>query len=142
MRHQERGWSAIINDRLLNRILLLGVFVITAVTTAVVVTIVGHFSGVDSDAQVAAGVCAALIAASVAMVIVSVVEGAIATVFVCFAQDHATLAHNHPEDHRVLSEAWCLAHPDVAAGCGLSMPGMSGSLVGMTMLATTATGGV
>ena len=140
-RAQERGWSAIINDRLLSRILLLGVFVVTSLSTLLTVAFVATHGGND-DTQLVVGVASAVVCAVVSMVVVTLVESAVATVFVCFAHDRAALERSHPGDYALLVEAWCIAHPDVAAGCGLSMPGGVGSMVGMTMLATTATGGV
>lgn len=52
-------------------------------------------------------------------VVLSVIEGAVATVFVCFAQDAQALSVSHPNQFAALVAAWQEAHPHEVKDCGL-----------------------
>ncbi|KAG5178022.1 hypothetical protein JKP88DRAFT_281523 [Tribonema minus] len=58
---------------------------------------------------------------NLAAVAVSVVSSAVATVFVCFAQDHNALAASHPELWLELMQAWHKAHGPTMQACGYSL---------------------
>ena len=52
----------------------------------------------------------------ISMVVSKVMSSAVATVIVCFADDHNALETTHPDEYRALSDAWidCNCHPAVS----------------------------
>ena len=121
---RHRGWSAIINDRLVQRVLALGVLCSSVLSGVVAAGAVAspasseNVAGMSADAIVSSAAAAA-IAMSAAVVFSSVVSGAVAAVFVLFAADPEKLSEHHPDAFRSLLSAWEQAHPDTLKSSGL-----------------------
>jgi len=54
-------------------------------------------------------------------VVMSVVDSAVATVFVCLAEDPAALQRTHANVHHQLMQAWVQMYPDEMRDCGYYM---------------------
>jgi hypothetical protein len=132
---QHRGWSAILNDRLLNRVLLLGQLVVSGLV-ALAVSIALRLQGASVGEQALFGGVTGIVSLALSLTIITVVEGGVATVFVCFAMDGGALASSHPESFTQLTAAWRQAHPDL--DCSPGAAPQLGSWMGMTMLGTAA----
>jgi hypothetical protein len=113
---RSRGWSAIVNDSLIDAALTMG-GLLSGALVGVLGWGLGTSSGVGTDAALLLcgvgllsgyGLCALLLH--------GLVTSSVATVFVCFAQAPHALATHHPALHRDLVAAWQLAHPEALAG--------------------------
>jgi len=121
----DRGWTAIINDDLVENALSFAALVTGALTGAVSYGLVhGHFgdrfdSDVNQDtaAYIALGV-GVLVGFAVAAVVMSVIEAAVCTVFVCFAEDPEALRRSRPDHHQRLVATWNQFHPQILQQCG------------------------
>lgn len=127
---KSRGWTAIINDDLIENTLSFAALVTGGLTGALSYMVVktsgspwGHtFDGLGSDshneAALVAAVVGVIIGIAVSAVVMAVIEAAVCTVFVCFAQDPDALRHTRPEHHTDLLNAWSHFHPTVLVACG------------------------
>ena len=70
------------------------------------------------QAQIAIAVVGFLIGLAMCTVVMSVVDSAVCTVFVCFAQDPNALRVSRPLVHHNLMQAYSLIHRDVLVQCG------------------------
>eukprot|EP00936_MAST-01D_sp_MAST-1D-sp1_P002552 g2552.t1 len=129
----DRGWTAIINDDLVENALSFAALVTGALTGAVSYGLVhgpwgDRFDSADpsdpSDpsrqdvaSYIAAGV-GVLLGFAVAAVVMSVIEAAVCTVFVCFAEDPEALRRSRPDHHLKLVNAWSRFHPQILLQCG------------------------
>jgi hypothetical protein len=121
---QRRGWSAIINDDLIaNALTLLAVFMaLMGAFMGLIFT--GFFLVTDTHSITDAirnqstmylygGIYGGIVGFVVGLLIVSVIDSAVAMIYVCFAEDPATLQVHHPETYHDLQEKWSLFnHPD------------------------------
>lgn len=125
---ERRGWTAIVNDNLISY-----VFSIVAMGIAVLGGIVGGIAlpllailltssashPMDEHAivqSIGVGLIAgAAIAWIVASAVVSLLASAVAMIFVCFAEDPATLQAYHPDEFEHLLSAWQKFHPSTIA---------------------------
>ncbi|TYZ58275.1 hypothetical protein PybrP1_007519 [[Pythium] brassicae (nom. inval.)] len=111
-----KGWTAITNDSLIANVLFFG---------KVVVGFLGAAAGWGAVAygdpkwtvnvnhpEVALGLSGFLIGYSVADVVMTVIDGAVATVFVLFAEDPHSLAKSHAAAHDSLHASWKKIYPD------------------------------
>lgn len=132
---QHRGWSAILNDRLLNRVLLLGQLAVGAVVGFAVGLALRH-QGASGEEQALFGAVSAVLSLALSMTLIAIVEGGVATVFVCFAMDGGALQASHPGSFEQLTAAWRQAHPELDCSPGAA-PHL-GSWMGLTMLGGAA----
>lgn len=92
----DRGWNAIINDNLIANafsIQIVAVAILNALLGSVVMLLLSsslHIS-VSSGALIAGAVLGAILGAVVGSLMVSCLDSAVCMVFVCFAEDPATL---------------------------------------------------
>ena len=61
---------------------------------------------------------ARLLRFAVAAVVMSVIEAAVCTVFVCFAEDPEALRRSRPDHHQRLVATWNQFHPQILQQCG------------------------
>lgn len=110
-----KGWSAIANDSLIVNVLLFGKVVVGFVGAAA-----GWGAVVYGDKKwtehvkhpkEALGLSGFLIGYSVADVIMTVIDGAVATVFILFAEDPHSLAETHESSHESLHHTWKEIYP-------------------------------
>jgi hypothetical protein len=113
----ERGWTGIINDSLIGNTLSLGVFATACLTSAFAYSCSYLFSqdlhegGVEKPRlAVAAG--GFVLGGLIGLQVSNMIESAVASVFVFFAEDPKELQRNHPVVHDELCIAWMRTHPD------------------------------
>lgn len=114
---KERGWTAIINDSLIQRTLsLLSLAVACAVAglgALLPYLTGGYLDSVTTDTATLAYCLAGVgfvLALVLSLIMVSVVDSAVATVFVCAAEAPGTLEENHPAYFYEFVSAWREAH--------------------------------
>jgi hypothetical protein len=116
---KQRGWSAIINDQLLQDvfgIVALGV----GCASALVGVLVLAAAGMQTDGAVFgfAVLFCFVLGLCIATVFTDIIDGSITTVFVCFAEDPSALQQTHPEEHRQLMAAWTEIYHEEMVQCG------------------------
>jgi hypothetical protein len=114
---KNRGWTMIINDDLIQRVLLLmalSVGCITGGIGALIPIITGDWlTELSSDTatlQYSFAACGFVIGLCLTMIMVSVVDSAVATVFVCLAEAPNVLESTHPAYFYDLTAAWRECH--------------------------------
>ncbi|ETW05849.1 hypothetical protein H310_03510 [Aphanomyces invadans] len=113
---QQRGLSAIVNDDLVDTAMgaLSLVSGVICALLALAYSLVGMTS-TFSGANIIVPLVGFVFGAGVTLIPLSVVNSAVATVFVFFAEDPAALSRTHPDLHNDLISAWRTAHPDAMA---------------------------
>ncbi|GLD92023.1 hypothetical protein PINS_up000556 [Pythium insidiosum] len=110
-----KGWSAIANDSLIVNVLLFGKIVVGFVGAAAGWGTVSYgkpeWTQNVENAEAVLGLSGFLIGYSVADVIMTVVDGAVATVFILFAEDPHSLASSHASSHESLHKTWKEIYP-------------------------------
>lgn len=110
-----KGWSAIANDSLIVNVLLFGKIVVGFLGAAAGVGTVVYgdvqWTVNVSNPKTSLGLGGFLIGYSVADVIMTVIDGAVATVFVLFAEDPHSLATSHASSHDALHKTWKEIYP-------------------------------
>jgi len=106
------GWSAIVNDSLVDAALQMG-GLLSGALVGVLGWWIGASSGVGTDAAFLL-CCVGLLSGYglCGILMHGLVTSSVATVFVCFAETPHDLAHHHPDLHRELLAAWQQAHPE------------------------------
>lgn len=113
---QAKGWSAIANDSLIANVLMLGKVVVGFGGAAAGWGVVAEgdqtkFAGLYYP-EATMGITGFLIGYSVADVIMTVIDGAVATVFILFAEDPHSLRSTHPNSHETLHSTWKEIYPE------------------------------
>lgn len=113
-----RGWTAIINDDLIEAVVSVACLGIAAITAF----IGGLVALSQSDGQMATVYTPVLLSFLVGLLlsttIVGVVDSATKTIFVCYAKAPAALHATHPTQFFKINDAWNQFHPDVYATSG------------------------
>ena len=111
------GWTAIINDSLIDDTLnwmALGCGAITAT--------IGYLYGLSASLTggwlVVLSLTGFLFGWAMCDVTMSVVSSAVATIFVCWAEAPAAFMQVHPDEAKMLNDAWMSFHGPVYAACG------------------------
>jgi hypothetical protein len=111
-----KGWTAITNDSLIVNVLLFGKIAIGFLGAAAGWATVAYgnpqWTINVSNPEVALGLSGFLIGYSIANVIMTVIDGAVATVFILFAEDPHSLEFSHPEAHEHLHSTWREIYPN------------------------------
>mmetsp|Transcript_27149 Transcript_27149/g.79061 ORF Transcript_27149/g.79061 Transcript_27149/m.79061 type:complete len:496 (-) Transcript_27149:347-1834(-) len=111
------GWTAIVNDDLIEHALHLG-----CMMTGAIVGVLGYSygagAGVGSDNATLLAVVGVFIGLMVSFVLFGLVDSAVVTVFVCFAENPRAFESNHPTQFTELQHAWATRHGSVMAACG------------------------
>ncbi|GMI45134.1 hypothetical protein TrCOL_g588 [Triparma columacea] len=108
------GWTTIINDDLIETALSFGC-VGTGFLTALVGWLFGHAIGVDSQYLLFMFIGGFISGFSMAQITLNVISSAVATVFVCFAENPASLGQIHPQESATLIGAWRQFHGDLCS---------------------------
>lgn len=140
---EQRGWATIINDDLISNALfvfaifmaVIGVlvgwlltFILLTFHSDILIGVVKDASSV-STAYTLGSVYGGLVGLIVGLLVVSILDSAVAMVYVCFAEDSATLQSHHPETFRDLSTKWSLFQPSMSfySDDGEDSSGMTGT---------------
>ena len=112
---ESRGWDAIINDQLVNRVLSLVSFVIGGLTGLVSILIIKAHPSLmsmlgEEDAAWMAFFCGLLIGTLVSGILMSVVASAVDTVVVCFAESPLELHNYYPILGQQMEVAWAATY--------------------------------
>jgi hypothetical protein len=111
-----KGWSAIMNDSLIANVLLFGKIVVGFLGAAAgwgcAVYGDDKWTARVSHPEAALGISGFLLGYSVADVVMTVVDGAVATIFILFAEDPYALTSSHPTAHEALHKTWKEIYPD------------------------------
>lgn len=113
---EQRGWSAIINDQLIYRVLTWMSLIMGALTGLVGVAMVQAcpriLRGVDPDAEGWVAFCIGLVIGGVlSNILLSIISSAVDTVLVCFAEAPLEFALAYPELSECMEQAWHTAFP-------------------------------
>lgn len=114
---QHRGWTTVVQDDLIARVLVLASWVVGLCTAAVgVVLVLSHptwtYDDGASTSLLWSFVLCLLVGTVVSRTILGVVASACDTVLVCFAEAPRELEQNHPGLHRNLTQAWQRVYPE------------------------------
>jgi ABC-type polysaccharide transport system permease subunit len=113
---QERGWTAIINDSLILRVLHLMSFVIGALTGVVGILLAAVHPGwveqFGSSSTAVAFFLPFVIGTAMAYILMSVVASAVDTVVVAFAEAPLEFERNHPGLSQQMVSAWRQVYPE------------------------------
>ncbi len=128
---KKRGWTAIIADSLIGNTLGLGVFA-TACVTSLFAYLTSflfdqdlHNGGVEKP-RLGLSVGGFVLGMVIGLLVSNIIESAVASVFVFFAEDPKELQNNHPEVHDQLCIAWMAMYP---TSLNLDASGRHGALV-------------
>jgi hypothetical protein len=112
---KERGWNLIINDNLVDNVLSLFIVSVGAVTAALAVIFTQIEAGVFEDLEqkeLVMGFIGFFIGISMCQIVMGTVQSAVATIFVCFAEDPHAMQAKHPAKFRDLANAWLQVYPE------------------------------
>lgn len=109
------GWTALVNDDLVDSMLFC-VNVSTGLLCMLVAFGYSSASGMNNTSSHMLAIFGFVEGMMMSMVVSKVMSSGVATVFVCFAEDHAALELTHSEEYKILSDAWidCNCHPAVS----------------------------
>lgn len=110
-----RGWTAIINDDLVLRVLVLMSFVIGILTGAVGLFLAKLHQDWVSDFEgsaILAFILPFVIGTSMAYILMGVVASAVDTVIVAFCESPLEFERNHPSLYLQMSAAWGQIYPE------------------------------
>lgn len=112
----ERGWTAVINDTIIDRTLMLAVLLFSAVSGAagaglsyLIVPDAGD--DVRGAITLVSGLLGFVVGIACCSIVSMVVESGIKTAFVAFGEQPDALYHNHPEHFTRMTEAWARFYP-------------------------------
>lgn len=115
---KERGWTTIINDDLTDMALTIGCLVVGVFTGLVGAGWAAAEPLADGSWIFASAFISLLIGFFMCCIVTTVITSAVATVFVCWAENPEALAATHPEHLEALMEAWRKFHGEEIAACG------------------------
>lgn len=109
------GWTALVNDDLVDSML----FCVNVSTGLICMLVACGYSSASSMNATSSNMLAIfgfVGGMMMSMVVSKVMSSGVATVFVCFAEDHSALELTHAEEYKALSDAWidCNCHPAVS----------------------------
>lgn len=113
----QKGWTALVNDDIIDSMLFC-----CNMSVGVICMSVGYLYGsgvgLENSNRTLLSAFGLVGGGMMSMVVSRIMSSAVATVFVCFAEDHSALEVTHPEEYKMLSDAWidCNCHPAVCTG--------------------------
>jgi len=111
------GWSAILNDDLIENALHLG-----CLMTGAIVGVLGYAYGtganLDDNTATLLAVAGLFIGLMVSFVLFGIVDSAVVTIFVCFAENPRAFESSHPSEFSELHHAWVTRHGSILMACG------------------------
>ncbi|OQR95213.1 hypothetical protein ACHHYP_00183 [Achlya hypogyna] len=117
---RDRGFEAIIADDLIGNALgfsSLGVGILCA-GLGLIYTYIDTANTTFANAQIIIPIIGLFIGVGISVIPFSVIDSAVATVIVCFAEDPAALQMSHPEHFTELMTEWHRMYPDVMVASG------------------------
>lgn len=102
---KSKGWTTIINDDLIDTALSFGCLG-CGILTGFIGWSYSVGIGVSSDYQLVLFICGLIAGYAMSQVTLNVISSAVATVFVCFAENPAALQNTRPERFNQLNSAW------------------------------------
>lgn len=114
---KERGWTLIVNDDLINTALTVGCLMVGCIT-GLIGAAWTHATSNEIGWVFAGGFLAFLVGFGMCMIVTGVIDSAVSTVFVCFAEHPDALAATHPEHLNNLVRAWQTFHNDAFCQAG------------------------
>mmetsp|Transcript_7002 Transcript_7002/g.12596 ORF Transcript_7002/g.12596 Transcript_7002/m.12596 type:complete len:720 (-) Transcript_7002:225-2384(-) len=112
---RDRGWTAIISDNLVNRMLGLACVAI-GLLVAMVAVIAGLLTEVTGGSMGWLAVAAWIgffVGFILACIMMGVLSGSVDSIIVCFAEAPMEFKENHPDLHTEMEESWASAWPDL-----------------------------
>mmetsp|Transcript_23293 Transcript_23293/g.48434 ORF Transcript_23293/g.48434 Transcript_23293/m.48434 type:complete len:480 (+) Transcript_23293:1357-2796(+) len=106
---KNRGWTALINDNLIQRVLMfmaLGVGGLMAGVGALIPVITGSWLNSTDNASGILAIVGFIVGFLLTLILVGVIDSAVATVFVCMAEAPNVLESTHPALFYDLTAAW------------------------------------
>ena len=119
------GWTTIINDDLVDNALSFGSFGIGMLCglLAYLYSEAADIGAAYTTPMVIVGICIGIGMSSVTL---NVVSSAVATVFVCFAENPEAIFNTHQDEGHKLRNAWATFHGDTCNQCGYAEVGGGG----------------
>lgn len=115
---QERGWSALVNDNLADRVLALSCVGIACVTGLVGGGVAASEADNSSTSIRSSALLSFVVGLWMARTVTGVLTSSVRTIFVCFARAPTALANNHPAIFMKMCEAWQESHLAIFQRCG------------------------
>ncbi|RQM29073.1 hypothetical protein B5M09_002014 [Aphanomyces astaci] len=115
----DRGFDAIINDDLVGTALTFAAFGVGCLCA--LLGLVYYYIDVSNQFQYAEYILpltGLFFGLGVAIIPMGVVDSAVATIFVCFAEDPVALQHSHPEHFNELMTEWHRQYPEIMVASG------------------------
>ncbi|CAK4626958.1 hypothetical protein LEN26_011573 [Aphanomyces euteiches] len=115
----DRGFDAIINDDLISTALSFAAFGVGCLCA--LLGLAYHHLDTANQFQYSQYILpfiGLLFGLGISLVPLSVVDSAVATIYVCFAEDPAALQHSHPEHFTELMTEWHRKYPEVMVASG------------------------
>ena len=117
----ERGWTAVINDNLADRVLgvsCIGVACVTGLVGGAACAAKEHTGSWSNTSIRTSALLGFVVGLWMARTVTGVITSAIRTIFVCFARAPTAMAQTHPNLFMKLCEAWQESHLEVFQKCG------------------------
>jgi hypothetical protein len=118
---KERGWTAIIADVLVDRVLMM-LSVLMGLIMGLVSVAVAAAQGIalsdDYGGPAGPFLLGFMLGMALNSVLMNVIGSAVNTVIVCYAEAPADFEQNHPELSATMRESWAQAYPDKFQGQG------------------------
>uniref|UniRef100_A0A7S2A6J5 Choline transporter-like protein n=1 Tax=Trieres chinensis TaxID=1514140 RepID=A0A7S2A6J5_TRICV len=108
---KERGWTAIISDNLVNRMLALVSFAIGLIS-AFVCVLVGFIAEGKGGWLGFAALLGFFMGLFLSLIMMGVLSSSVDAIIVCYAEAPAEFRENHPELHAEMEGTWSAAWPD------------------------------
>jgi len=118
---KNRGWTAILNDSLIDDVLTLGTIVVGVLNSAIGSAFAAGL-GLSSTSTLLLGLFGLFLGCTTCMVALKVVNSAVATVFVLFAERPDAFRESHADLFRELVQAWSKFHGDAMRSAGYVGP--------------------
>ncbi|KAA0155285.1 hypothetical protein FNF27_05710 [Cafeteria roenbergensis] len=118
-----RGWNAVFNDVIIDRTLMMGALVFGAIC-GVSCAIIGRLfiaKGTDEEQTgvvIITGVLGFVVGVLMCSIVSGVIESAVKTVFVCFADRPEALMATHPSEFAEITSAWYSERRDLMESAG------------------------
>ncbi|CAK4160064.1 unnamed protein product [Aphanomyces euteiches] len=112
---KQRGLSAVVNDDLIGQTLAFVSLVsgLICCMLGLAYTFMDQENAGFAEAKYLFSIIGFVFGLGVTIIPFSVIDSAVATAFVCFAEDPVSFGRTHPALHHEMVAAWRLAHPDI-----------------------------
>ncbi|CAF4814143.1 unnamed protein product [Rotaria sp. Silwood1] len=118
---QQRGWTMVINDSLIETTMLILNFAIGLISAAVgglIMQLITNDSSEKIESIIIIVLISFLIGLLMSTIVTTILKGCVRTVLVCFALNPAALAATHPDHFQALTKVWHQVYPQEFADSG------------------------